>query len=246
MTTGLSRGGLGLEVATRGHADEAGGAALAAAVGAVLDRYDGVDAVRLRLSGPPHPGGAALVQINLTVRGRPARIQVPGRTVDRAIASAASRLDRQLERLTGAWRVWPWPDPQRPALGRPGRSPVTRRKPSTLERCDPGRAAAVLGAMDYDAHLFTDRETGEDAIVFRCGPAGQRLARQRSMHPPADGADSMTVSPHRVPVLRVREAVRWLAGGWLPFLFFTDSGSGRGRLLYRRYDGDLGLITAGG
>jgi hypothetical protein len=26
-------------------------------------------------------------------------------------------------------------------------------------------------------------------------------------------------------------------------LFFTDSASGRGRLLYPRYDGDLGLIT---
>jgi hypothetical protein len=244
MTTGLSRGGPGFEVATRGRVDEEEGAALAAAVRPVLDRYDGVDAVRLRLSGAPGPGGPPLVQINLTVRGRPARIQVPGPTADRAIASAASRLDCQLDRLTGEWRVWSWPDPQRPALGVPARSPVTRHKPSTLERCDPGRAATVLGAMDYDAHLFTDRDSGEDAIVFRCGPAGLRLARQRSMHPPADGADSMTVSPHRVPTLRVYEAVRWLAGGWLPFLFFTDSGSGRGRLLYRRYDGGLGLITA--
>jgi hypothetical protein len=65
------------------------------------------------------------------------------------------------------------------------------------------------------------------------------------MHPPADGAQ-MTVSPHHVPVLRTADALRWLAEGWLPFLFFTDGESGRGRLLYRRYDDGLGLITAGG
>jgi hypothetical protein len=44
-------------------------------------------------------------------------------------------------------------------------------------------------------------------------------------------------------MLSPREAARWLADGWLPFLFFTDRASGRGRLLYRRYDGGLGLIS---
>jgi len=29
---------------------------------------------------------------------------------------------------------------------------------------------------------------------------------------------------------------------WLPYLFYTCPGTGRGRVLYRRYDGDLGLL----
>jgi hypothetical protein len=243
--TGRSLGELGFAVDTRGRVGEGDRAALAAAVRAVLDRHHQGGPVRLRLTGPSDPDGPVVVQINLSVRGRPARVEVPGPTADEAIQSAASRLNRQLTRLTGVWQVWPWPDPQRDPLGRPDPSPVTRHKSCRPEVRDPGQAAWVLGAMDYDAHLFTDRETGEDAVVYRAGPAGVRLARQRSMHPPADGAP-MTVSPHHVPVLRTAEALRWLAEGWLQFLFYTDGESGRGRLLYRRYDRGLGLITAGG
>lgn len=29
----------------------------------------------------------------------------------------------------------------------------------------------------------------------------------------------------------------------LPFLFHTDPGTGRGALLYRRYDGEIGLLS---
>jgi hypothetical protein len=234
----------GFDVVTRGGVDDADRDSLAAAVRVVLDRHDGVDGpVRLRLTGAPCPGGPALVQINLTLVGRPARVEVPGRSVAGAIQVAASRLCRQLDRLTGAWQVWPWPDPHRRPLGLPGAGSLARHKPFALEVCDPDRASVVLGAMDYDAHLFTDRETGEDAVVYRSGPSGLRLARQRSMHPAAGSPEAMTVSPHRVPTLRPREAARWLADGWLPFLFFTDRASGRGRLLYRRYDGGLGLIS---
>jgi hypothetical protein len=35
-----------------------------------------------------------------------------------------------------------------------------------------------------------------------------------------------------------------LGDGWLPFVFYTDQDTGRGSLLYRRYDGGLGLVTA--
>ncbi len=35
-----------------------------------------------------------------------------------------------------------------------------------------------MDAMDYDVHIFTDTTTGEEAVVYRAGPAGLRLARQ--------------------------------------------------------------------
>jgi Sigma 54 modulation/S30EA ribosomal protein C terminus len=70
------------------------------------------------------------------------------------------------------------------ALAAPSDGVITRRKPVVLLRGDPLEAVAVMDAMDYDVHLFTDAETGEDAVVYRAGPAGLRLARQRRMYPP--------------------------------------------------------------
>ncbi|MEV7027010.1 sigma 54 modulation/S30EA ribosomal C-terminal domain-containing protein, partial [Kitasatospora sp. NPDC093558] len=49
--------------------------------------------------------------------------------------------------------------------------------------------------------------------------------------------------PEPVPCLDLRQAARqlWLTGR--PFVFHADPGDGRGRVLYRRYDGHYGLIT---
>ncbi|GAB3520773.1 hypothetical protein GCM10027575_48980 [Phytohabitans suffuscus] len=58
-----------------------------------------------------------LVQVNLRVNGAPARIQIAGRAARQAITVAASRLERQVARLTAAWQPWPWPDPDKRSLG---------------------------------------------------------------------------------------------------------------------------------
>mgnify|MGYP007061293597 CR=1 FL=1 len=113
-----------------------------------------------------------------------------------------------------------------------------------------------MDAMDYDVHLFTDAETGEDAVVYRGGPSGLRLARQHTMYPPGwSWSPSTTIPPVPLivnslptPVLSEVEAVGRVCEHGLRFLFFTDDATGRGRLLYLRYDGRLGLLTpnAGG
>ena len=223
------------------------------AVGAVLAEH-GVpaSATRVRLSGGNCGGGPLLIQVNLRVCGAPARIQVPGWDPSAAVAAAVDRLRRQVRRLTTAWEPWPWPDPQRRALAVPGRGEIVRRKSYRLTVGAPCRAAAVLGAMDYDVYLYTDADTGEDAVVYRSGPTGLRLARQRSMRPPAPVGPSastaaalpITVNARKVPTLTAGQAADRLAEGWLPFVFFTESRSGRGNLLYRRYDGNLGLVSS--
>jgi hypothetical protein len=214
-------------------------------VGAVLaDHGVPASAARVRLSGGNCGGGPLLVQANLRVCGAPARIQVPGRSPAAAIDAAADRLRRQLRRLTTAWEPWPWPDPQRRALAAPGRGRIARGKSYRLNVGAPCQAAAVLNAMDYDVYLFTDAETGQDAVVYRSGPTGLRLARQRSMRPPSmPAALPLTVNSRKVPTLTAAHAADRLAEGWLPFVFFTEAHTGRGNLLYRRYDGNLGLIT---
>lgn len=98
--------------------------------------------------------------------------------------------------------------------------------------------------MDYDAHLFTDAETSEDAVIYRAGQTGLRLARQRSMRPPSTPVNlPLTVNPRKTPTLTLPQAADRLAEGWLPFAFYTDHDSRRGNLLYRRYDGNLGPIS---
>lgn len=213
-------------------------------VHAVLARYrHPIGPARIRIAGSTC-GGPGLVQVNLRVCGAPARVQVPGPTMTAAISAAATRLRRQVDRLTTAWQPWPWPDPQRRPLGVPGVGRVVRRKAYRLHVATPCQAAAMLGAMDYDVLLYTDAQTGEDAVIYRSGPAGLALARQRTMRPPTvPSVLAMTVNPRRTPTLTVDEAVHRLADGWLPFMFFTDHDTGRGSLLYRRYDGDLGLIV---
>lgn len=111
-----------------------------------------------------------------------------------------------------------------------------------------------MDAMDYDVHLFTDAETGEDAVVYRAGPSGLRLARQHHVFPPgwsrcrapAGPPVPLIVNSRPTPVLTEAAAVDRAREHGLPFLFFTDQATGRGQLLYARYDGNLGLITPTG
>lgn len=189
---------------------------------------------------------AAVVQVNLIIQGEDVRAQATGVLVAEAISAAALRLAHQVAILTRGGGSWPWPDPARPPWGldRPGR--IGRVKHVPLVTCPPGRAARTMHVMDYDVHLFNDAETGEDAVVYRCGPTGVRLARQNARRPIADAdGRQFTVSPLGVGVHTPEEAADLLCAGTLPHLFFTDAATGRGNLLYRRHDGDLTLITPG-
>lgn len=227
----------GVEDTDRGQAD--------AAISDVLAQFRRVVGhARIRISGANRSGGPGLIQVNLRVCGAPARIQVAARSMPTAIVVAGTRLRHQLTRLTSHWQPMPWPDPQRRPLAIPGEAPISRLKSFRLHTGMPCQAAAFLNAMDYDVFLYTDAETGEDAIVYRAGPTGLSLARQKTMHLPAmPTLLPLTVNPRRTPILTPAQAAARLAGGWLPFLFYTDHRTRRGNLLYRRYDGNLGLIA---
>ncbi|GAB4587282.1 sigma 54 modulation/S30EA ribosomal C-terminal domain-containing protein [Nocardia sp. IFM 10818] len=199
-------------------------------LGRILRRH-GVDGpVRARLHRPGSEDVTTLVQVAIRAQGKAYRVQVagPGRF---AVTFALERLDLRLdcppEELSR-----PWPDPSRPSLATAGEPrPIVRRKDCQLQVVNAAAATRVLDAMDYDAHLFTDAESGADAVVCWTGPRGVRTVRQHR-----DG----------VPVLREDEAAARLCLGGMPYLFYTDPDSRRGRLLYRRFDGDLALVKAAG
>ena len=161
--------GPAVEVHARGSVGAAERDRAAAWVGAVLTRRQQADRARVRLSVTPR--GPVVIQVNLRVCGAPARVQAVGDSVAGTIAAGAARLDRQIDRLTTGWTPWPWPDPDRRALHAPGGRHIARVKPYPLSVRRACQATATLHALDYDAYLFTDADTGEDAIVYRCGPA---------------------------------------------------------------------------
>lgn len=213
-------------------------------IGRVLRRHR-LGSARVRLTRHAGADATTVAQVNMRCAGTAIRTQIDG-PGGFALIFAAERLDRQLDRITtGSAPRWA-PDPGRAPLAFvSGERPVVRRKECAPQRCDPGAAVAVMDAMDYDAHLFTDAATGEDAIVYWAGPRGVRMARQRRLQPPSNMTElPLTMNPHPTRAFTEPEAAIRLCAYGLPFLFYTDAHDHRGRLLYRRYDGDLGVVLA--
>jgi hypothetical protein len=81
-------------------------------------------------------------------------------------------------------------------------------------------------------------------VLYRDEDGSYRLAwsgKQPWPAPPA--AIAVEVDRASAPALTEAEAIDRLDLSGSPFVFFVDSADGRGRVLYRRYDGHYGLIT---
>ena len=102
-----------------------------------------------------------------------------------------------------------------------------------------------MDQMDYGFHQFTEAETGGDAVLYRGGPTGYRLARLASGPTWLDlsGRAPISLSPLPAPRLTLDDARDRLDLWGLPFVFFEDPDIDRGSALYHRYDGHYGLIT---
>ncbi len=202
----------------------------------------------------------AIAQANLDVNGRPARAHVAAATVAEAVDVLQDRLAARLERLEEHWEArrgrGPAPGPHEWRHGNepahrpdwfprpPEERQVVRHKSFSLGRESPDEAAFQMDMMDYGFHLFTDLGTGEDSVVYRSGPTGYRLAQ---VHPGRarviDTSVPFTVSDLPAPRMNVARAKRRLDLTGYAFVFFADDTTGRGNVLYHRYDGHYGLIA---
>ena len=120
---------------------------------------------------------------------------------------------------------------------------VVRHKTFAVVACTPDEAAADLEALDHAFYLFVNVETGEDNMIARQADAGYVLAEPaatRSLH---ETAATIAPDPVRPTTLTREEAEEILDLTDAPFVFHLDPASGRGRVLYRRYDGHYGLIV---
>jgi len=212
--------------------------------------------VKLARHHDPAVLNPVVAQGNLDVSGRVVRAQVHGASAREAIDRLEAALQRQLEHLAEHWELpkkgaraprRPWAEEHRP--GHPIRSAdeaeVIRRKTFAMAPCTADEAADEMDLLDYDFHLFTEKATGAVGVMYRAGSTGYRLA----MVAPdlAEGLGEfhrpVTVSDAAPPCLREQDAVERLTLLALPFLFYIDAAQGRASVLYRRIDGNYGVIT---
>jgi hypothetical protein len=142
----------------------------------------------------------------------------------------------------GEWRHQDLPTARPPFFDRPAAErEIVRRKTYAAEPMTPEEAAWELGLLDHDFHLFRDLSSGEDALVF-ADPDGN-LHLERAGGGTGAHVDAFDLDPEPAPALSETDAVRRLNAASEPFVFFVDESSGRGAVLYRRYDGHYGLVT---
>ncbi|MFZ2177175.1 MAG: HPF/RaiA family ribosome-associated protein [Rhodococcus sp. (in: high G+C Gram-positive bacteria)] len=225
--------------------------------------HEPILSARVKVSKHPDPAveRPVVAQANLDVNGRPVRAQVEATNTREAVDRLEARLRHRLERIAEHWESrrgkmpssepHEWRHTSEPAH-RPDYFPrqeeereIVRHKSFALSNSTVDEAAFDMDLLDYDFHLFNEVGTGEDSVLYRDESGGYRLAQLTPPEPSQLGTHQLelTVSSQPAPRLTTEEAVQRLNLLGTPFLFFADADTGRGRLLYRRYDGHYGLIT---
>ena len=214
--------------------------------------------VKLSMTADPAVERPAIAQVSIDLNGRLIRAQAAGKTMREAVEHACDGLRIRLERAArnweavrggrpvpgpGEWRHQSLHTPRLPYFPRPpGERTVLRHKSYALARETPDEAIADAELLDYDFYLFTEKSTGEDSVIYRSAD-GYRLAlahpRTRRLAPVGP---SVTVSKMPAPRLSLTEAAARLDAPGQPFLFFVNAETGRGNVIYHRYDGHYGLI----
>jgi ribosome-associated translation inhibitor RaiA len=218
--------------------------------------------MRIKLTRLPDPALArpALAQVNVDVDGRFVRAQAARPTMHEAIDEVHDRVRDRLQRATHNWEAirgaaplnepheWrhdsvPSERPQfypRPADERQ----VVRHKALALPATTVDEAAVDMELLDYDFLLFREVGSGVDSVLYRSSDGGGYRLSQLEPRPDrvVRGATEFTMSAHEPPCLSVEGATERLnVSGW-PFVFFRDAATGRGSVLYHRYDGHYGVI----
>jgi len=252
-----TRGGVG--DAAVAYANEKVSRALAFAPMPVLQ-------VRVELQRHPNPSleRPALAKGTIDVNGHIVRAQATAATMDEAIDLLEARLRRRLEAMSsrlgnrqrrtavpaeGEWRHGDLPASRPAFYPRPAdeRQVIQRwtfdTTPLTIED-----AVYELHLLDYDFLLFTEADAGVDSLLYRpADGGGLRVARssgtQQDRQPKGQAPSG---DPEPAPDLTVDQARARLEADGEDWVFFRDSATHRGAVLYKRFDGHYGLIAPAG
>jgi len=200
----------------------------------------------------------AIVKAEFDVNGRLVCAHVAAATMFAAVDLVEARLRQRLERLADAQTArrlrhrddqsWHHGDPvahrphyhPRPAEERE----VVRHKTFAVAPMTTDEAVLDLELLDHEFFLFEHAGSGADCVVARADGEGYELFCPEPFGP-VDSVAPVSVSLRHAAPMALEDAVELLDLSDDRFVFFRDVASDRGRVLYRRYDGHYGLITAG-
>lgn len=203
----------------------------------------------------------ARAEAEIDINGHVVRGRVAEADMHRAVDQLAEHLRGQIRRYVegritahrrasqpapGEWRHRQWSPPRPGYLPRPAEErELVRRKAFALGAMAPGEAAELMQDLDHDFLLFRDSGTDADAVLYlrddgRLGviaPAGTEL--------PETPGDGVTYEESRFSEpITVHTAVAEMNELNHRFLYFVNAETGRGSVIYLRYDGHYGLIEA--
>ena len=209
--------------------------------------------------GDPARERPAIVKVSLDLNGEVVRVHVAAHTMHEAVdlllgrlrdklGHRAERRDALRRRVPvspgGMWRHGDLPAERPEYFDRPaGERQLVRRKTFATEEITADEAAFDMEQLDFDFYLFRDLADHTDAMIerrdggYRLTLAGEATAGR------ASGVAPMEVASLPAPGMSLASAIERLDLSGDRFLFFVDDASGRGNVLYRRYDGHYGLIA---
>lgn len=252
-----------IELVVRGDVDSVGPGYARSQLAPLLEQVgEPVLFARVKLTEAADPARErpALAEVAVDVNGDLVRAHVAARTIREAVDLLVERLRDKFEhRAThrralrrddglpepGTWRHGDLPTARPTYFDRPTEErELVRHKSFTLDEITPDEAAFDMDQLDYEFHLFRDLTSGDDAVLARTSEGTYRLARLQPRQPSSPPTAIALEADTSVPFdATVEEALARLDDGHEPFVFFRNVGTGRGNVVYRRYDGHYGLIT---
>lgn len=217
----------------------------------------GARVVLTRERNPRIPSPArAEAEVNL--QGHAVRARAAAPAMDAAVDDVAERLQRHLRRYVerlitrerepaqpgpGEWSHHTWSPSHPPTFLRPPEErEIIRRKSFAFDPMSVAQAVDALEDLDHAFFLFRNADTGADTVVYWRDDGRPALIESG---PGAAGSrsDGAIVEPSRFSEpIEVAAAVSEMNAVNHRFLFFENAATGRGNVIYRRYDGHYGLI----
>jgi ribosomal subunit interface protein len=251
-----------VDVTARGEVPEQARELAAAKIGA-LDRYVNARLMRAHvvLHEEPNPRieRSAQAEGEVLLDGARVRARVADYTMETAIDRLAQRLERQLRgfverrvserdrgssQAPGEWRHGDAPTERPDYFPRPPEErEIVRQKSIAVGAMEAVQAVEEMEMLDHDFYLYREVDPDVDAVVYHrddgrigvigplgtgwSGPDDDGIVREDSRGPEPRSLEDVIAEMNE---LNHR------------FLYFVDAASGRGRVIYLRYDGHYGLI----
>ena len=195
----------------------------------------------------------AVAEVTVQVGGHAVRAKTAAPTMPEAVDELEERLRRQLARgkerdparqhWTGVAPAHAWRHgdlPRRPVayFPRPEETrEVVRQKSIASVPMTVDEAAYEMDLLDHDFFLYRDVATDRPALVHHLPDNGYGLQGAGT-----EGTVAEVTTEPPPPSLSDAEARGRLEADGEPFVFYLDSETGEGRVIYHRYDGHYGLI----